>query len=130
MADDRPPSGSPWIEHQLQTRREWDLGEIPLSELLAYIRKDFRMGLSIDLPALQDEGIDPSKPVEPPVGTTSLDTLLSMTLEREGLTYFVEDGILVITTKTKADESLVWRVSHSGPGLAGRVAGLPAECDS
>ena len=64
----------------------------------------------IDAPTLADEGISSDQPVKCHLHKLPLGICLKKLLEPLQLTYVVEEGVLVITTIARADETLSIRV--------------------
>ncbi|GIX05466.1 MAG: hypothetical protein KatS3mg114_1335 [Planctomycetaceae bacterium] len=98
------------IEAALNERTEVDFVDYPLSEALEYLRDYHGIEIWIDRNALQEEGIDPSKPVNLQLSGITLRSCLRLLLEPEGLTYAIQDEVMKITTQAKADEALSVRV--------------------
>ena len=68
----------------------------------------------IDSPALADEGISSDQPVKCHLHKLPLGICLKKLLEPLQLTHVVEEGVLVITTATKAEEMFSIRVYDIG----------------
>ena len=81
-----------------------------LENALQQIATEAGCRLLIDAPTLADEGISSDQPVKCHLHKLPLGICLKKLLEPLQLTYVVEEGVLVITTIAKADETLSIRV--------------------
>ena len=86
----------------------------PLDKSLAQLAKEGRYRLWIDKESLSADGIDIEQPVTLKLSGTTLDTVLRKLLDPLLLTFVVEEGTLVVTTKVKADGMLTTRVCFTG----------------
>ena len=81
-----------------------------LENALQQIATEAGCRLLIDAPTLADEGISSDQPVKCHLHKLPLGICLKKLLEPLQLTYVVEEGVLVITTIARADETLSIRV--------------------
>ncbi len=85
-----------------------------LEAVLQQIATEAGCRLLIDSPALADEGISSDQPVKCHLHKLPLGICLKKLLEPLQLTHVVEEGVLVITTATKAEEMFSIRVYDIG----------------
>lgn len=98
------------IEQALNERTEVSFIDTPLTDALEFLSDYHSIEIWINQAALQEEGVDPSKPVNLELSGITLRSCLRLLLEPELLTYVIEDEVMKITTQVKADESLSVRV--------------------
>jgi hypothetical protein len=85
--------------------------EIPLSDVINFIKDRHHIAIVFDDNPLKDATIDPTAlPVSINVQDISLHSALNLMLSRFNLTYLLEDDVLKITTKEKADATLTMRI--------------------
>ncbi|OYW23301.1 MAG: hypothetical protein B7Z55_03675, partial [Planctomycetales bacterium 12-60-4] len=119
----------------LSERTDLEFTDVPLSDVIEFLRDYHQIPIWIDQTALQDEGIDTSLPITISLSGISLRSGLRLLLEPQGLTYIIEDEVMKITTQALADEALSTRVypvadlvipisSGLGAGGAGGGAGV------
>jgi type II secretory pathway component GspD/PulD (secretin) len=87
------------IEATLNQRTELNFADASLTDVMDFIKDLHQVQILIDERALQDQGIDPSKTINLEVSGITLRSALRVLLEREDLTYVVEDEVLKITTR-------------------------------
>lgn len=92
------------IETVLLQRQNWDFGEIRIEDVVDLLRKQFQLPVVLDTPALQDEGIDPSSPIGDVRGNMTLNRFLELALFPLQVTHFIEDDVVIVTSKAKAEE--------------------------
>lgn len=90
------------IEAALKERTELNFVSTSLVDALSFVKDYHQIKLFIDVAALQHDGIDPSTTVSLEVSGITLRSALRLLLEREELTYVVEDEVLKVTTRTAA----------------------------
>lgn len=91
---------------------------MPLIEFVDMISEKYGMPTFIDENAFDDEGLDTEEEVDWKLTNIRLRTALSMILDTKDLTYLIKDGILVITTKTEAEDRQTTRVYDCSSLLA------------
>lgn len=85
--------------------------EIPLNDAIEYIKDKHRIEILFDVPALKDAALDPTAlPVSINVHDITLRSALRLILTQFQLTYIIEDEVLQITTKDKANSTLTARI--------------------
>jgi hypothetical protein len=94
----------------------FDFTETPLSDVLSFIKDNHGdLQVFIDSKVLSDAGIDPSTlPITSSLKGVSLRSALRLILSAQGLTYYIKDEVLKITTKEQADSELVTKVYPVG----------------
>lgn len=123
------------IVSALSERTDLEFTDVPLSDVIEFLRDYHQIPIWIDQTALQDEGIDTSLPITISLSGISLRSGLRLLLEPQGLTYIIEDEVMKITTQALADEALSTRVypvadlvipitTNIGGGGAGGGAGV------
>jgi hypothetical protein len=84
-----------------------DFTDAPLKDLVAYIEDTYKIPVQLDIVALEEEGIDPHELVTVSLHDISLRSALRLMLKKLGLTYIVQDEVLIITSPTQAEAELV-----------------------
>ncbi len=85
--------------------------EIPLSDVINYIKERHHLEVVFDTNALKDAAIDPTAlPVSINVHDLTLRSALKIILSQFQLTYVIQDEVLQITTKDKANTMLKTKV--------------------
>ena len=91
----------------LETTPAFELNDASIVDLTVQLAELLENGCLIDRRRLQEEGVDPhAGEMTWSLTNASLATMLEILLDELDLTYQVSDGILVITTKTAAEEDL------------------------
>uniref|UniRef100_A0A7C2PHW7 Secretin/TonB short N-terminal domain-containing protein n=1 Tax=Schlesneria paludicola TaxID=360056 RepID=A0A7C2PHW7_9PLAN len=99
--------------------------DTPLADAVDFLRDYHQINIWIDRTALQDEGVDPSLPINLELSGITLRSALRLMLEPYGLTAVVEDEVLKVTTRTAAQQKVVTRVYPVGD-LVGSYEDLAA----
>lgn len=98
------------IQKALSSKAKLQFTYMALSDLCGYLNEWYEIDVTIDSLALSDEGCDPnSETITGDFSHTTLSSALQHTLEEVGLTYTINAGVLVITTKEKVEEHLITR---------------------
>jgi Flp pilus assembly secretin CpaC len=85
---------------KLSTTISVDFRNRPLEDVVGELRTlSGGLNIVIDTPALQYAGIDPALPITLPLSNVSVKTVLNAVLSQAQLTYYVKDGIILVTTK-------------------------------
>ena len=85
--------------------------DIPLSDIIAYLKDRHHIPIVFDDNPLKDAAIDPSAlPVSINVQNLSLRSGMKMVLSKYNLAYLIQNEVLLITTKDKADSTLTMRI--------------------
>lgn len=90
------------IEAALNQRTELNFVDASLKDCLDFMKDYHDIQIWIDEVALQDAGIDPSKTVNLEVSGITLRSALRLMLDREGLTFVIEDEVLKVTSRPAA----------------------------
>lgn len=98
------------IETALDARLDISFVDQPLSDVLAYIEREAKILVRLDSRALSDEGIGSDTPVTRHLHGLSLRAALRLMLSELELCYVVRDEVLLITTKTEAENMLQTKV--------------------
>ena len=98
------------ILRHLDELTDLEFADTPLSDVVDYIKNKHEIEIQLDSKGLTDAAVDPSAPVTRSVKGISLRSALRLILEEFDLTYVVQDEVLKITSKEKADEVLITQV--------------------
>jgi hypothetical protein len=98
------------IEWMLMQTAACDFNDQPLDEVCNLLEQNYQIPIWIDKQALQDEGINSDTQVTLVKKGITLEVILRLLLEPMAVTHLVEDGVLKITTITKADEKMSTRL--------------------
>ena len=134
-----PERNTSRIESALRDNTAGEFVETPLFDAIDYLAQLHNITIMIEEQALSDEGIPVDEPISFVLSGVSLESLLHRMLNRLGLTYTIEDEVMVITTQTAADQKLETRVydlSEFGfqteeelKRIADTIEGLPYPAD-
>jgi hypothetical protein len=98
--------------------------ETPLEQIIHQLQDEYGLPIQLDMPALNDAGLNPQEPVTINVHNTAFKSALRLMLKQHQLTYIIQDEVLTITTPEQAETSLVTCVydvrdlpSGSGDGI-------------
>ena len=84
-----------------------DFVDTQLEEVVAFLQDDYNIPIQMDSIALEDIGVGPDEPVNFHVKDISLQSALRLILRRLGLTYVIQDEVLLITTPEAEEAELV-----------------------
>lgn len=79
---------------------------VALSDVAAGIQEQYNIPVKLDQAALDNLGVQPDQPVTASFHGISLRSALRLILKELGLTYIIEDEVLMITTPDEAEQSL------------------------
>ena len=103
-------TGEAAIEQALQERVSLDVQDVPLGEVLDYLREACRVEIVLDSRTWQYVGIGGKSPVTKCFHRLPLRSVLALTLrDFDALTFTIHDDVLLITTREIADAMLVTR---------------------
>jgi type II secretory pathway component GspD/PulD (secretin) len=92
-----------------------EFADTPLADSIDYLGKQLDINILLDPKGLTDAAVDPAAPVTLALrNPVSVEAALRLILEPFDLTFTVQDEILKITTKEKADEILTTKVYSVG----------------
>ncbi|MCH8922102.1 MAG: hypothetical protein IIA67_03000 [Planctomycetes bacterium] len=93
-------------EQALQSTTEFNFVETPLQKAIAFFADRHKVNLQFDNKALEDVGIATNTPVSMCAKGISLRSALRLILRESELTFFVADGLIIITTPEEAETQL------------------------
>jgi hypothetical protein len=102
------------IYDALGEKTEMDFSDQPLSDVIDYLKNRHEIEIQLDSKALADSGLGSDTTITRNVKGVSLRSALRLLLGELDLTYVVRDEILLITTKTEAENMLSTRVYPVG----------------
>lgn len=97
-----------------QNIESFDFNETPLRDVVTQIEDAHGIQVELDIPALEDAGLDPDSPITRSLSGISLRSALRLILGDSQLTYLIKDEVMLITTKDKASENTVIKVYPVG----------------
>lgn len=112
------------IKKALDARLDLSFVDQPLSDVVAYIECEAKIPVRLDSRALSDEGIGSDTPVTRDILGLSLRAALRLMLSELDLCYVVRDEVLLITTRSEAENMLQTKV-YPVFDLVVRPADLP-----
>ena len=92
------------IESKLKDRVSINMDKQPLSEAITFLQNYTGLNIVLDPKALGEEGLTSSSPVSLTVNQVPLKSVLKLLLKPLGLTYRLEDEVVLITSP-QADQS-------------------------
>lgn len=98
------------IERSLRDTTEVNFTDIPLKDALDYLEELHKIEILPDKKTLTEEGVATDTTVTLIMSGISLRSVLRLLLEPLDLDYIIENEVLLITTRTKANETLETRV--------------------
>ena len=110
MRQMRPGENVKAIEDALAGSTEMVFVEVPLQDVVNYLKDRHRIEIKIDNKALNDVGIGTDSPVTVSLKGISLRSALNLMLREHSLTWIIQDEVLMITTLEEADNQLSTRV--------------------
>lgn len=109
-AEPRPAGSEADIEQALDGPAELDLTDQPLTNLVEMLGERYGIQAVLDRRALEDAGMGSDTPLTRHASFSSLRSALRLMLGELDLTYVIRDEVLVITTKTEAENMMVVKV--------------------
>jgi len=103
-------TGAAAVEKALDVRVALAVEEVPLADVVDYLRSHADVAIILDEKSLQDVGISGDTPVTASLPSMPLRSVLNLMLRNLSLTWMIRDGVLLITTPEKADETLTTTV--------------------
>lgn len=88
----------------LDEKIDLDLNEIPLIDVIEYLKQRHGIEIQLDGKSLEDEGIAPDTSVSRTVRGVALRSALRLILSELDLAYVIENEVLLITTRTQAEK--------------------------
>jgi hypothetical protein len=94
------------LEDALNSTTEIEFTEAPLQEVIDTLKERHRIEIQIDTKALTDVGIGTDTPVTKSLKGITLRSALNLMLHELGLTWTIQDEVLLITTPEEEDNLL------------------------
>ena len=94
------------IEQQLRTSVTIEAEEKPFLEVIRDLQKLASINMTIDVPALEEEGLTTSEPVSLALSNVTLRSALKILLDGQNLDWVIENETLKITTRERAAGAL------------------------
>jgi tetratricopeptide (TPR) repeat protein len=98
----------------LDDKTELEFVDQPLSDVVDYLKERHEIEIQLDSKALTDEGIGSDTPVTRNIKGITLRSALRLMLGEMDLTYVIRNEVLMITTKTEAENMLSIKVYPVG----------------
>ncbi|HEV7221327.1 MAG TPA: hypothetical protein VGN42_01405, partial [Pirellulales bacterium] len=98
----------------LDDKTELEFVDQPLSDVVEYLRERHEIEIQLDNKALADAGLGSDTPVTRNIKGITLRSALRLMLGEMDLTYVIRDEVLMITTKTEAENMLSTKVYPVG----------------
>lgn len=98
------------LEERLEEEGSFAFVDVPLQDAVEAFGQQMHIQVSLDLKALDDEGVGADKPVTVQFAKLKASRFLDAMLEPLGLTWIAEDGYLSVTTISRAAEKSEIRV--------------------
>jgi hypothetical protein len=98
------------IEQALRTELKsagLDFTDTSLEEVVGFIQESYGIPVQLDTPSLEEIGVDPQESVTVSLHGISLRSALRLMLHRLGLTYIIQNEVLMITTPEAAEAELL-----------------------
>jgi hypothetical protein len=105
-----PVTGEPSLEDKLNLRLDANFSEVPLGDVLTYIRDATGIQFVVRTKKLEEAAVTPDVPVNAKLKQVRVSTLLDLLLADLELTYVERDDLIFITTPEDAEATLVVRV--------------------
>ena len=102
------------IEAALKEPTQLEFVKTPLTDVVDFLKEHHKIEIQLDKNALSDVGIGTDTPITKNLSGVSLKSALRLMLRELGLTYFVKDDVLLITTPEQAESTLETRVYPVG----------------
>lgn len=94
----------------LDDKTDVDFVEQPLIEVVDYLKQRHDIEIQLDVKALSDSGVGSDVPVTRSIKGISLRSALKLLLDEFDLTYVIRNEVLLITSRTQAENMLSTRV--------------------
>jgi hypothetical protein len=107
-----PDQARKQLEDRLNSAVSVDFLDIPLQEVIATLRRQLRVAIVVDEPALDEDGISLNRPITLKLDDVSAKSVLHLLLHQVHLSWLIVEGKVKITTPREAQGKPVWR-THS-----------------
>jgi hypothetical protein len=118
------------IEATLIQPTRFDFTDMPLSDVVGFIQETHQLPIQLDNKALADAGIGSDTVITRRVHGLKLCSALDLLLGELDMTYVVRDEVLLLTTKTEAENLLFTRVYPAADLVLPRDDGLVVVVDA
>ena len=98
------------IEKALASPTQMEFIETPLQDVIDFLKDYHHIEIQLDIKALKDADVEPGKPITLNVKGITLRSALRFMLREIGLTYLIQDEVLLITTPEEADGRMTTKV--------------------
>ena len=95
------------IEAALNSPAELNVKDVPLTDVIDYLKDRYKIEIQLDKKAMDKAGIGTDATVTENLKGISLRSALRLMLRELGLTCVIEDGVLSMTTTEAAEEKLM-----------------------
>lgn len=102
LAERRMDPNETKIRAALGEKTELDFADRPLEDVIEYLQQRHEINIQLDNKALADAGVGTDVPITRSIKGITLRSALNLLLGELDLTYLVQNGVLMITTKTEA----------------------------
>lgn len=110
----RPNEAEAKIEASLGEAAKLHFADQPLADVVEALAKQHKIPIQVDNKALTDSGLGSDTPVTAHIEGVSLRSALRLVLDQLDLTYVVRNEVLFITSKTEAENMLIFKVYPVG----------------
>ena len=94
----------------LEDKTELEFVDQPLTDVVDYLKERHQIEIQLDSKALTDEGVGTDTPITRNIRGITLRSALRLMLGELDLTYIIRNEVLMITTKTEAENMLSTKV--------------------
>ncbi len=101
-----PSEAEKRIEAALNSPTQFEFTDLPLKDVVNYLKDLHHIEIQLDTKALNDVGVASDTPINKNVQGISLRSALSILLKEHGLTYVIRDEVLYITSQEDADQTM------------------------
>ena len=98
------------IEKALDEPTSLEFADMPLSDVIQFLKEKHRIEIQLDRKALDDAGVGSDTPITRSLKGVSFRSALNLTLRDLDLTYTIRGEVLLITTPDAAEEMLLTRI--------------------
>ena len=106
----RPNAAEAKIFAALREPTSFDFVDQPLTDVVEFLSQHHKLPIQLDSRALSDEGVGSDTPVTDRFNGISLRSALRLMLDQLDLTCLIRNEVLLITTRTEAENMLECRV--------------------
>lgn len=114
LPEPRPSLAEQKILAALASQSGVNFVDQPLADVVEFLKEKHHIEIQLDAKALTDEGIGSDTPVTRTIEGISLESLLKLMLDEMDMTFVPKHEVLLITSKTEAENMLLTRVYPVG----------------